>query len=91
MTPIALTFKKEGQDKYGQPRQGEIMLVHQCQKCGDFSLNRLAADDDPETVLRIFENSLVHLPVVDPHIVPLVEKDRSEIRTQLFGKASLGG
>ncbi|MBM3205666.1 RNHCP domain-containing protein, partial [Candidatus Shapirobacteria bacterium] len=58
MEPIGLTFKNEGFDKYGQRKQGELMVIHLCQDCGHLSINRLAADDKPETVLKIFEASL---------------------------------
>jgi hypothetical protein len=56
MRPLALTLKKTGK-KYNQPNQGEMMLIHVCDDCGKLSINRLAADDDIETVLAIFEKS----------------------------------
>lgn len=56
MEPIGLTFKKdEGIDKYGEKRQGEIMVVHKCQICGKVSKNRIAGDDNPEVILAICE------------------------------------
>ena len=33
------------------------MLVHLCDECGKPSINRIAADDDIETVLKIFERA----------------------------------
>lgn len=56
MRPMALTLKKTGK-KYNQPNQGEMMLIHLCDECGKLSINRIAADDDLETVLEIFEGS----------------------------------
>ena len=56
MRPMALTLKKTGK-KYNQPNQGEMMLIHVCNECGKLSINRIAADDDIETVLGIFEGS----------------------------------
>ena len=56
MRPMALTLKKTGK-KYNQPNQGEMMLIHLCDECGKLSINRIAADDDIETVLEIFESS----------------------------------
>lgn len=56
MQPVALALKRTLK-KYAQPGQGEIMLVHLCQECGKASLNRIAADDDSEAVLGIFESS----------------------------------
>ena len=91
MLPLGLTFKKEGKDKCGRRRQGEMMLIHQCQKCLGLSLNRLAADDAPASVLKIFNQSLllekeVLDSVANEGIVLLTAKDRPEIQTQLFGK-----
>jgi hypothetical protein len=56
MRPMALTLKRTGK-KYNQPNQGEMMLIHLCDECGKLSINRIAADDDIETVLEIFEGS----------------------------------
>jgi hypothetical protein len=56
MRPMALTLKKTGK-KYNQTNQGEMMLIHLCDECGKLSINRIAADDDIETVLEIFEGS----------------------------------
>lgn len=43
MKPASLAFKKDG----------EIMIIHKCQKCGSISKNRLAGDDNPEEILKI--------------------------------------
>lgn len=91
MEPIGLTFKKEGFDKYGKPRQGELMVIHQCQECGQISINRLAADDDPEVVLKIFQNykninTEVLSKLKEESICLLAKEDESEVLTQLFGK-----
>lgn len=91
MKPIALTFKKEGVDKFGIVKQGEIMLVHRCEKCGDISINRIAADDDNEKILRIFESS----KNLDQETSALLKQlmieildndDLPQINRQLFGK-----
>ncbi len=34
------------------------MLVHICTDCESVSINRIAADDDPKTILEVFRNSL---------------------------------
>jgi hypothetical protein len=52
MAPVGLTLKKS-RDKYARHTQGELMLVHRCQACGDLSINRIAADDDPQKVDRL--------------------------------------
>jgi len=85
MEPIGLTFKKEGIDKYGKLRQGELMVVHRCLGCGKISINRIAADDEAKEILKVFEKSLKRTENVIG-IEFLGEKDREEIETQLFGK-----
>ena len=91
MEPIGLTFKKEGFDIYKKPRQGELMVIHQCQECSEISINRLAADDDPQIVLKIFEESKKVVKEIlerlkNESIRLLNEADRKEISKQLFGK-----
>lgn len=91
MKPVGLTFKKEGVDKYGHSRQGELMLIHQCETCFDFSINRLAADDSPQAVLTVFEesqrlSSAFKKNLQDKNIKLLDKKDEKEIKIQLFGK-----
>ncbi len=92
MKPIGLTFKKEGFDKYGKPRQGELMVIHQCHDCGQISINRIAADDEPEMVLKIFKDSQ-HLnqeildKLKEESIRSLTKEDGKEVMIQLFGRA----
>lgn len=91
MEPIGLTFKQEGMDKYGKERRGEIMIIHRCTKDGEISINRLASDDNTETIMKVFEES----QILDSQIKEELEKigirllnqtDKQEIRNQLFGK-----
>lgn len=90
MEPIGLAFKKEGVDKYGEKRQGEIMLIHRCQKCGKISINRIAADDEPDQILKTYNESKenIHLSaeLKKEGIVLLDNEAESEIKKQLFGK-----
>jgi hypothetical protein len=88
MKPIALTFKHEG---YG--KQGEIMLVHQCQgaDCEKISINRIARDDADREVLDIFELSKQVLSeqfLAETSITILGKHDEPEICKQLFGVES---
>ena len=90
MRPIALTFKNEGFDKYGHKKQGEIMLVHLCEKCGDISINRISGDDSEESILKVFDLSAKlskerNDMLLEADIVPLDEKDAAEVKKQLFG------
>ncbi|GAP11655.1 protein containing RNHCP domain [Bellilinea caldifistulae] len=57
MKPIGLTIKRQ-RKKYGDLLQGELMLIHSCTECGAVSINRLAADDDADRLLSVYEDSL---------------------------------
>lgn len=91
MSPVGLTFKQEGVDKYGKPKKGELMIVHRCGKCGEISINRLAADDDERAVLKAFVDSCSmsedeRKKLADEGIRILDEGDKEEVYIQLFGK-----
>ena len=53
MKPIGLTMKKS-RNKYQIKSRGELMLIHQCVDCGGLSINRIAADDDPDSIMGAF-------------------------------------
>lgn len=36
------------------------MLVHECMACFTLSINRIAADDDSDSIISVFQNSLIH-------------------------------
>jgi RNHCP domain len=57
MKPIGLTTKTS-RKKYGTGL-GELMLIHLCIDCDSLSINRIAADDDYETIAAIFKHSLL--------------------------------
>jgi hypothetical protein len=59
MKPIGLTMKKS-RNKYRLESRGELMLIHQCSECRDLSINRVAADDDPDSILATFQDSFSH-------------------------------
>jgi hypothetical protein len=56
MKPVGLTMKK-GRNKYRLGSGGELMLIHQCIECGTLSINRIAADDHPDSVMDVFYES----------------------------------
>lgn len=90
MEPIGLTFKQEGLDKWGQERQGELMLIHRCSQDDKISINRVAADDNPEKILDIFRDSQsmdqeTRAELSNSEINLLTEQDLEEIRRQLYG------
>jgi len=88
--PIGLTFKQEGTDKYGRKVQGEIMLVHKCGQCGKININRIAGDDDPQEILKVFNASKDDIELRDElkkeDINLLDSSEEAEISKQLFGK-----
>jgi hypothetical protein len=93
MQPVGLALKAS-RKKYGSAANGELMLVHLCRECGKVSINRIAADDDPERILDVFERSLA----LSSSILPQVELGGitalqvTEIRlveVQLFGKQAI--
>jgi len=85
MRPIGLTFKHEGLG-----RRGEVMLIHACSACPKISINRIAADDDNEEILRVFSMSLLqsgqYFGVLGADVYMLNANDRDELHAQLFGR-----
>ncbi len=71
MRPVGLALKRVNK-KYGAEKSGELLLVHYCEECGKVSLNRLAADDDRQTLLETFQASLA---LEQPVRAALVEND----------------
>ena len=59
MKPIGLTMKKS-RNKYRLEARGELMLIHECVDCGSLSINRIAADDDSDSILMVFQDSFRH-------------------------------
>lgn len=89
MAPVGLSLKKT-RDKYAPHRQGELMLVHRCMACGDLSINRIAADDDPAGLMAIYEASLKCRDSLEAacramDIVLLAGEDAAVVRSRLFG------
>jgi hypothetical protein len=88
MKPIGLTMKKS-RNKYQLNPRGELMLVHLCIDCETISINRIAADDDPEMILSVFQSSLQNdrFKMYGRHgINMLAEQDRHAVENQLYGQ-----
>lgn len=87
MKPVGLTMKKS-RNKYQLSPRGELMLVHICTDCNSVSINRIAADDDPESVLAVFHSSLeISHPFFDAHGIEMLNaKDMQAVYTQLYGQ-----
>jgi len=89
MKPVGLTMKRS-RNKYRLEQRGELMLVHGCIECKALSINRIAADDDPETVIAVFQESLAcghqfHAMCRQYGITLLNAEDTVIINRQLYG------
>ena len=88
MKPIGLTMKKS-RNKYRLGSGGELMLIHRCIECGTLSINRIAADDHPDSVMDVFHQSrLLSRPIraeCESQGIFLLEEQKS-IAIQLYGK-----
>jgi RNHCP domain-containing protein len=90
MKPLGLTMKK-GRNKYQRDARGELMLIHECVECKILSINRIAADDDSETVITVFYKSLkfgseIHSLCLQNGITLLEAEDSQIVYTQLYGR-----
>jgi hypothetical protein len=93
MPPVGLATKQT-RKKYGLAAYGELMLVHHCLECRKVSANRIAADDDPEIIYWLYENSLQINCSIKKQLeaagVKLLEfQHESIVRAQLFGKSAV--
>jgi DNA-directed RNA polymerase subunit RPC12/RpoP len=89
MRPVGLTLKLSPK-KYASENSGELMLVHQCADCGKLSINRIAADDDYDRILEVYEASLQNgmqfqEEMREVQIRFLGPQDRQTIVCQLWG------
>jgi len=90
MRPIGLTAKRT-RNKYATSKAGELMIIHLCTDCGKVSINRLAADDDHESVLELFDHSCTldnatRGQLYDQEIHALESRDSDLVFTRLYGK-----
>jgi hypothetical protein len=91
MEPIGLTLKAT-RKKYG-PSCSELMLIHLCVECATISINRIAADDDSQTMFTVFDG-LFRLDGstrarLDAYgIRAMDETDVDTVLVQLFGHRS---
>lgn len=91
MKPMCLTFKMARRDKYGNKGIGELMLAHICTRCSKISINRIAADDNTESIMNLFEQSQsmatdLRETLGNQQIRILGPSDLPEINAQLYGR-----
>lgn len=89
MQPVGLTTKRTAK-KYAAHSGGELMLIHCCVNCGRLSINRIAADDDAESLLAVLRESPRLLTGLQPRlaaegITPLTLAQEKLVTGQLFG------
>jgi hypothetical protein len=89
MDAVALTMKREKENRYAEPNalRGELMLVHECAGCGFHRINRIAADDNDYMILKVFEASLrmmeeKRMALVERGITVLEGADRAFVMAQ---------
>jgi len=92
MEPVGLTTRRS-RNKYASERDGELMLIHRCAGCGKLVINRIAADDDADAILALFEGSLAMGPGLAAElalqgVAPLGAADGELLRRRLFGGAA---
>ena len=92
MKPIGLTMKR-GRNKYQREARGELMLIHQCIECGVLAINRIAADDDSERIIAVFQESFAldhqfHIVCQQNGIAILGTEHSEVVHTQLYGHAT---
>lgn len=91
MHPIGLTRKEEGVDKYGKKKLGDVMIIVKCEKCGKISINRIAADDNNQTILDLLKFQTepeTKKELKNSQIIPLCKNDLEKIKVYLVGKIS---
>jgi len=93
MQPVGLTLKHTLK-RYGLDKGGELMLIHCCTGCGKHSINRIAADDDPQAVYQVFRRSLdlgekIVWQLNDEGILLLGARDLTVVYSQLYGWQSI--
>ena len=90
MKPIGLTLKRQSK-KYACCDQGELMIVHRCEDCGQLAINRLAADDDNEAIVAVYQNSIqlggyIQRLLAEDGITLLGAADEQIVEWRLFGQ-----
>ena len=93
MEPVGLTLKHTPK-RYGDEKQGELMLIHRCTGCGKFSINRVAADDNATRIYDLFLRSQTMEEKLKSglnaiKILPLAACDLTRVHSRLFGWQSI--
>ena len=92
MRPVGLTMKRS-RNKYASAANGELMLVHLCTNCDHTSINRIAADDVPDTIIEVFDASQLESVsllgrIATSGIDLLADQGSDILYRQLYGRGS---
>ena len=95
MEPVGLTLKRNS-NKYGKEKGGELMLIHRCTACGKLSINRVAADDDADTLYDLFADTLsldsqTREQLKKSGVILLGPADEGLVRARLYGWGAVTG
>jgi hypothetical protein len=87
MRPVGLALKRSNKKYAGL---GELLLIHLCEECGRVSLNRMAADDDPDLVFEVYTRSFAldasaRIYLCKSGVEVLQAEDVHLVKAQLFG------
>lgn len=90
MEPVGLTLKRS-RNKYAQERDGELMLIHRCTKCGKLVLNRIAADDCTDLITALCtqppaQHAALTAMLAADGISLLTAADEELVHRRLFGR-----
>lgn len=80
MKPIGICLKTDG---------GEIMIIHDCQKCGKLNINRISAEDSEQSIMNLlFESQNLNIDLLKKinKNKLIIVNDEKVIQTLLFGK-----
>jgi hypothetical protein len=93
MQPVGLTTK-QSRNKYASDRDGELMIIHQCNRCKKLAINRIAADDIVGDLLALFERSCEPsvsflADLARAGITLLTARDRGLVQRRLWGNPAV--
>jgi len=90
MKPIGLTLKHIVYNPFTSRKSGELMIVHLCLNCGKISANRIAGDDNTQSIIDLINEPIVlNTKTLNSFsnlgIILLTHQDREQVMACLFG------
>lgn len=90
MKPIGLVFKHITYNPFTDKTSGELMIVHLCLNCDKISTNRIAGDDNAQSIIQLLDEpksldpTLIHR-LHCSNLTPLTRQDEQQVLACLFG------